>query len=237
MASNYSPKIVTDGLVLCLDAADKVSYPGSGTTLTDLSGNGYNGTLTTAAICTDEVGVMTFAPHRSIDFGSLGTSGEYSQSTISLWWLKQAQTDSYGNLFDCNYDITAVNKGPRFEVALAETYVGVYLASDDGDYGGVNGGTGLSSDVWYNSSLTFTTDPGVSQTSISYLNGVYNNTAGTINSDYIWDGDIGALSLGRGFTSARYFTGKIANFQIYNRVLSAKEISQNFNAQRSRFGV
>ena len=237
MGASGGPDLVQDGLVLSLDAASKNSYPGSGTTLTDLSGNGYNGTLTTAAICTDEVGVMTFAPHRSIDFGSLGTSGEYSQSTISLWWLKQAQTDSYGNLFDCNYDITAVNKGPRFEVALAETYVGFYLASDGGDYGSISGGTGLSSDVWYNSSLTITTDPGVSQTKISYKNGAIYTSAGTINSDYIWDGDIGALSLGRGFTSARYFTGKIANFQIYNRVLSAKEISQNFNAQRSRFGV
>ena len=236
MAQEYGPKIVTDGLVLCLDAADKVSYPGSGTTLTDLSGNGYNGTLTTAAICTDEVGVMTFAPHRSIDFGSLGTSGEYSQSTISLWWLKQAQTDSYGNLFDCNYDITAVNKGPRFEVALAETAVGFYLASDDGDYQGV-GGVTVSSDVWYNSSLTITTDPGVSQTKIIYLNGAIYTSGVTPNSDYIWDGDIGALSLGRGFQSTRYFTGKIANFQIYNRVLSAKEVSQNFNAQRSRFSI
>jgi hypothetical protein len=46
MATNYSPKIVTDGLVLSLDAADKNSYIGSGTTWTDLSANGHVGTLT-----------------------------------------------------------------------------------------------------------------------------------------------------------------------------------------------
>jgi hypothetical protein len=45
MALAHSPKIVTDGLVLCLDAGNPKSYPGSGTTWTDLSGNGNNGTL------------------------------------------------------------------------------------------------------------------------------------------------------------------------------------------------
>jgi len=45
MALAHSPRIVTDGLVLCLDAGNAKSYPGSGTTWTDLSGNGNNGTL------------------------------------------------------------------------------------------------------------------------------------------------------------------------------------------------
>ena len=46
MATNYNPKIVTDGLVLCLDAANTKSYSGSGTTWTDISGKSNNGTLT-----------------------------------------------------------------------------------------------------------------------------------------------------------------------------------------------
>ena len=45
MALSHSPSIVTNGLVLCLDAANSKSYPGSGTTWTDLSGRGNNGTL------------------------------------------------------------------------------------------------------------------------------------------------------------------------------------------------
>ena len=45
MAFNYSPKIVTDGLVLYLDAANRYSYPGSGTTWSDISRGGNNGTL------------------------------------------------------------------------------------------------------------------------------------------------------------------------------------------------
>lgn len=48
MALAHSPKIITDGLVLCLDAGNTKSYPGSGTTWTDLSGQGNNGTITGA---------------------------------------------------------------------------------------------------------------------------------------------------------------------------------------------
>jgi hypothetical protein len=45
MGIAYNPRTITDGLVLCLDAANPKSYPGSGTIWTDLSGNGNNGTL------------------------------------------------------------------------------------------------------------------------------------------------------------------------------------------------
>jgi len=46
MAFNNGPRITTNGLVLCLDASDRNSYPGTGTTWYDVSGNGYNATLT-----------------------------------------------------------------------------------------------------------------------------------------------------------------------------------------------
>ena len=58
MATRYSPAIVTSGLVLCLDAANPKSYSGTGTTWTDLSGNGYNGTLVNSP--TFSQGVFTF---------------------------------------------------------------------------------------------------------------------------------------------------------------------------------
>ena len=60
MAFHHSPRIVTDGLVLSLDAGDKNSYIGSGTPWSDLSPNGNDGTLTAAAIGTDVPGSMDF---------------------------------------------------------------------------------------------------------------------------------------------------------------------------------
>ena len=49
MGLAHSPRLVTDGLVLCVDAANTKSYPGSGTTWTDLSGKGNDGSLINGA--------------------------------------------------------------------------------------------------------------------------------------------------------------------------------------------
>jgi hypothetical protein len=72
MSNNYGPRIVTDGLVLCLDAADRNSYPGSGSTWYDLSGNNYNGTISGATFTTfNNNGVFYFYQNDSISFSSL----------------------------------------------------------------------------------------------------------------------------------------------------------------------
>ena len=56
MATKYSPKIITNGLVLSLDAANNKSYPRSGTTWSDLSGNNNTGTLTNGPTFSDSNG-------------------------------------------------------------------------------------------------------------------------------------------------------------------------------------
>jgi len=70
MAFHYSPKTVTDGLVLLLDVGNPKSYPGSGTTWYDLSGNGNDGTITNATFSTAGGGSMTF--NGSGDYVSMG---------------------------------------------------------------------------------------------------------------------------------------------------------------------
>ena len=61
MAFFHSPNIVTNGLVLALDAANPKSYPGSGTTIYDLSGNGNHGTLNNGVgFSTNYKGILTF---------------------------------------------------------------------------------------------------------------------------------------------------------------------------------
>ena len=72
-----------------------------------------------------------------------------------------------------------------------------------------------------------------------YLNGVFmgENTLGVDTNINLADRflAIGARNLEGNISS--YFNGDIANVQIYNRALSASEVTQNFNAQRTRFGV
>lgn len=169
-----------------------------------------------------------------IDAGSLGTSGEFSESTISIWLQKGSQASNYGNPFDCNYGATDYNKGPRMEVDIGGSIIRVYMGADNGSYTSISFGS-LSNDVWYN--LVLTVNPnGSSQDLKAYTNGALISSS-TSSSGYVWDGDMADLYLGVGFSSARHFTGKIAAFQIYNKTLTAAQIKANFNAHRGRFGV
>ena len=181
------------------------------------------------------VGAIGFVSDSYVTVPSLGTSGEFSNCTISIWFNKQNQIDTYGNLFDCNFDITDYNKGPRMEIAADNSVIKLYLAADNGNYYAAPAGT-FSNDIWTNIAWKITTIGTSKQIVTPYINGV-NSYAATEQTDsaYFWDGDIGALNIGRGFSSARTFTGDIGNFRIYDRGLSAAEILQNYNAQKSRF--
>ena len=90
MAFNYSPKIVTSGLVLALDAANPKSYPGSGTTWSDLSGNSRNFTLDTSGITWNSGGYFTLA-----DGGmSYSSSITTSTSCTLVFWLRTTDAQS-----------------------------------------------------------------------------------------------------------------------------------------------
>ena len=86
MAVSAGPKIVKDGLVLCLDAGNSESYPGSGTTWTDLSGNGNNGTLTNGpTFNTGSLGSISFdGINDYCDVGNTLTNG-FTEMTISVF--------------------------------------------------------------------------------------------------------------------------------------------------------
>ena len=86
MSSSASPDIVTNGLVLCLDAADKRSYPGTGTTWFDRSGGGSNGTLVNGVGYNSGNGgslVFNGVNNRGVEI--TGTNLSLNQMTISSW--------------------------------------------------------------------------------------------------------------------------------------------------------
>jgi hypothetical protein len=90
MALNYGPTIVTDGLVLALDAADKNSYPGSGTTWYDISGNNKHFTLDNTGITWNSSGYFSLANGGAVYNGSTSTS---SNSTL-VFWMKTTDLQS-----------------------------------------------------------------------------------------------------------------------------------------------
>jgi hypothetical protein len=92
-----TPPIVTNGLVLHLDAGSRQSYPGSGTTWNDLSGNGYNGTLTNGpTFNTANQGSIVF--DQANDIVSFSGVVLTNTHTVNIW-IYPTSSDDYGTLF------------------------------------------------------------------------------------------------------------------------------------------
>jgi len=178
----YGPQIVRNGLVLALDAADRNSYPGSDTTWRDLSGNGYNGTLTNSpTFSTVNQGTIVF-PGNVDNRVQTSYGPTFTDFTVSLWF-KDNNSVQFGRLIDKSY----------------------------------TGGFWLGRNILYGDGVTNTISNTVSSTALDST---------TLA--------IGAWSSGIG---SQYFTGNISTVMMYNRVLTATEVLQNYNAQKTRFGL
>ena len=234
MASNYSPTIVTDGLVFAVDAADKNSYPGSGATWSDLSGNGYDGTIDGATFSTDGGGSLDFnGSSNDVDVGSNYILKSEGGWTIESW--VKADATAAGP-----YNFTGHDT--YHTVMWYWCVLGSKLAIWNRDPGGwYYGSTTLSTGVWMHCVCVSENAAGTSYQ--MYLNGVIEG--GTCAS-YTFNGagdyknlefQFIASAAGVGSSYPRLWNGKYAINRIYTKALSAKEVSQNFNAQRSRFGV
>ena len=220
MGLAHSPRIVTDGLVLCLDAGNTKSYPGTGTTWSDLSGNGNTGTLTNGpTYSSDNGGSIVFDATDDYFVGSFVCNKTYY--SIDFWCYPTQLTNfnwAIGfNGFWGDFGIHTTAQGG--------VYVGTSLASRinpwRNDVYVVN--------TWQN--FTWTFNNGASK---FYKNGVL-EISRTL-----------ALSTRSQFTSyigggggvANNCTGRLSNFRVYsNKALTPQEIQQNFNALRGRFGL
>jgi hypothetical protein len=233
MALGHGPKVVTDGLVLALDAADRNSYPGSGTTWTDLSGNGNNGTLTN----------MDGANLDSANGGSLTFDGtdEYVSETSSLsdnFWQGNWTASFWVNFDTLNTTTSGGGDKPLLHHGVNGTRTGLHLTqrntrihfglfSDD-----LQGTKVLSTGTWYNVVFTLNNSTYVKQ---NYLNGVFDNSH-TGGGAYIGTGTNTRIG-GKVLTFGLLFDGFMSSCNFYNRVLTAAEVQQNFNALRGRFGI
>ena len=222
--------IVTNGLVLNLDASRTSSYTGTGTTWTDISGNSNNGTMVNGPVFgTASGGQITFDGIN--DYISLPDSSilQPSNITISTWFkLNQFSTNYvYGNANACvfrkgmyGYEISVRQDGKLLVFAYSDVNTQNQYLIDS-----------ISLNNWYNVVLTF----GNSQMKV-YINNVLVGTYST-NTNSIYYGG-GGISIGRqGPWDMYYFNGNIGQTMVYNRALSATEITQNYNATKGRFGL
>ena len=221
MGVSYNSSIVTDGLVLCLDAANRRSYPGTGTTWTDLSGNGNNGTLTNGPTFTSDNGggIVFDGADDYVNCGSgssMNISGDFSLSAwIYLNSLPSAsiviEKGAYGN-------------SDEYGLALSST--------------SSNGMSLQCNNTFFYSNKVFPTNKW------TYVAGSLSGTSGKYYEDgvLVQSGTLAPPTQGNNNlhlsyrpSTNYYFNGNIAQASIYNKALTPQEIKQNYNATRWRF--
>ena len=222
MGLYYNPTIIQDGLVVALDAANTKSYPGSGTTWFDISGNGNNGTLTNGpTFSSSNQGSIVFDGTDDIVTTSLSATLSF---TWSVWFKTNVLASGYRN-------IISVPTGAYMLMLLDTSTNNMGFWSSDGMGGGSLGVNSLSTNTWYNAVLVREGD-GISNGYKAYLNSVFKGSANTST----WT-IANTISLGGRTDSGQYLNGNIALAQIYNTALTADQVLQNYNALRGRFGL
>ena len=233
MAIQYANgRIVTDGLVTYFNAADKTSYPGSGTTWYDLSGNGNHGTLTNGPTYSNANGgniVFDNADDYVLTSNNITISGSQTLAAVAI--IAGAPTSPAGIISNhdyantSNFGLNHIN-GDRIGISIGYTdnsreYDTKYTAY-----------TALIGIPFY---IVMTFDLPTNTVKL-FINGILDSTF--------------ALSKTVKFTSRPivlgrwdyqynyyYFNGKIPIAQYYNRVLTQQEILQNYDATKSRFNL
>lgn len=228
MALAHSPRIVTDGLVLALDAANKKSYPGSGTTWFDLSGRGNHASLVNGPTFSNSFmgGILTDGSNDYIDTNYFLPNSNFTVTCvikrvgISYWnpiWANEIYNSGLGYYaFFGNATTFTFTKSLSAQDSVTISQSGapnIYTISlsDAGN------GTGTSS-VYLNGTLLRSQILTLSSTSTKTVK---------ISTRHSNDGT--------GIVDTR--SNEVYVFSVYERVLTPSEIRQNFNALRGRFGL
>jgi len=225
MASSLGPNISESGLVLCLDAADKNSYPGSDTTWRDVSGSSISGSLINGPTVSN--GILSLDgtnDYVAISFNSIfnATSNPF---TVSVWHRNNNAGTGYNGIITADYtgDNTwkiLKDTGEQFyKVRVLNTFIAypTYTVGRFHNYTFTKSGTSLIAyfdSVAYSSSNT-SGDP------VSFSNNL------ALGSYRLADAQAGGYLLPQSY----------GNILFYNRALSGAEVLQNYNVQKTRFGL
>lgn len=226
MSAISGPPIITSGLILSLDAADRKSYPGTGTTWFDRSGRGNNATLRNWSSPSTTIRsnvkcfniVSTVAGTGDIEIPNFYTNYQVGDNTSTFeWWANASSTG-----FDA---FNSGGCGNGTCIAYAE----------DGFYWDSTGGSPITVGFLISSWNQYTVVQSGSLV-IAYRNGIQISTRND------WITPPAATTSRSGVIGSRSWANRnnnwfLANLKWYTRSLSRQEILQNFNATKSRFGL
>jgi hypothetical protein len=220
MALSHSPSIATNGLSIFYDPANRRSYSGTGGTANDLC-NFYNGNLTNGVGFTSENnGCFTFdGANDHIVIPNVTISGSFS---IDVWCKTTSLSGVLvlGKYGGGAYDFWVGVFSSRFYFSISmPNKIEPTTAT-------------ISANTWYHVTAVYNAS---ALTASIYLNGTLSQTS---NGSSAFQNPPGNYAIGAfGENGSYYWPGRITSHKFYNRVLSATEIKQNFNASRDRYGV
>ena len=229
MATNAGPKLVTGSMSLYIDAGNTKSYS-TGSICKDIVGDyGDLSLIGTVNYNTEVGGVLDFNGNSYVETDTVFVQS--SEMTWDIWFNRTSSINSFNMLF--------TNSVPY----LAFRSTGIFFFFWYTKLAGVSTTRTLSSPLtytdskWYNVVCTLVQDTVATTSTVNmYVNGVIVATqttaAGTLDSIF----QAGRLRIGNNTPAAYPFNGKISNLKIYNRILTAPEVLQNYNAQKTRFG-
>jgi len=209
-----SASLITSGLILHLDAGDTNSYSGSGTTWSDLSGNENDGTLQNMDgnnYNSANGGYFTFdGSNEYVNLGQVQVNT--ASGTIGFW----VELDTINGRFFGRHN--------QFEVRFQSSTLRL-------DFGGnsslTSNRTSWTGD-WLYVVITWSES---SNTSSLYVNNVLDSTGSCSNVSTL----TGDMNIGRSSANLGYMDGKMSMFHSYNRILTAAEITQNYNTFKGRY--
>ena len=218
MALQHHPKIASNGLLMYIDAANTRSYLGSGNTALGLI-TGIDGTLVNGVgFTTANNGAFTF--DGSNDYINFGNSSAVQQSsgTLSAWAKASSPGGGYRGI---------IAKQGAYGLFYTDSVLVAYDWAEDAPR---STGINIADNTWKNVVLTY--QSGVSNGTRIYINGVsVLTTTITIQSQ------VANLFGGAEANASQYAFCQASSFKMYNRVLTASEVLQNYNATKRRYGL
>jgi hypothetical protein len=239
MAFFRGPNVVTNGLVLALDAANPKSYVSGSTTWNDLSGNNYNLIASTPYYSGSNGGSLYFPDNTNSTFGASTFDFTPNGGVTMEAWIYPTSA-SFANNIGHALGIIGMRSGSIIYS------IGVYpQGTNASGWIELPASTALNTgivysipNIWYHTVWTITTT-----TALMYINGILAyNTSGAYTLTPVTGG--ATFSAGRGFMVGKWIGGSqfplygnVAASKIYNRALSSSEVLQNYNALKSRFNL
>lgn len=225
MGISAGPDIITDGLVLELDAGDRNSYPGTGTTWRDLSGNSNNGTLTNGpTFNTGSLGNIVFDGVDDYTSVTHSTSLNITETFTISCWIYPTRINNPDYIMNKN-DAWGLILG--FQSGNVNFYNNAYQPTAAATQ------ISVSLNQWVN--VVYSKDlNSLSNNWNGYKNG---SSVFTLTRSFTNSTNSSNLLIGSSQTNLNFYRGNIASVQIYNKALSSQEILQNYTAMKTRFGL